>query len=212
MSPGSIARQILGERLFSIVGGAYRRVFVNFDRVRRHVPDIALGATIVDIGGGDGAFLNVLLADRPDISVTIVDIAPVVGGSLATEIREQVTLVPSTSLDEYAADNVERPDWILVSDVIHHIPVQDRTAFLQSVARFVGDADCSIVIKDVQPNTPRAKLAWFADRYISGDRNVVFLPIDRMEQLVSREMHGFSCERTGLLDEDGLNYSLVCSR
>jgi 2-polyprenyl-3-methyl-5-hydroxy-6-metoxy-1,4-benzoquinol methylase len=212
MSPGSIARRLLGERLFSIVGDAYRSVFVDFNRVCRHLPAIEEGAIIVDIGGGDGAFLNVLLASRPDIAVTLVDIAPNIGGSLTPAIRDQVTLVPGTSLDEYAADHTDRPDWILISDVVHHIPVAERSEFLESVARFVGDGDCSIVIKEVQPNTPRAKLAWFADRYISGDKNVVFIPVDRLQHRIGAALAGFRCERTGLLDEDGLNYSLVCRR
>ncbi|MGI9584982.1 MAG: methyltransferase domain-containing protein [Acidimicrobiia bacterium] len=212
MSPGSIARRVLGERLFSIVGDAYRSVFVDFDRVRRHLPDFQDGATIVDIGGGDGAFLNVLLSGRPDIAVTIVDIAPNIGGSLESEFRDQVTLVPGTSLDEYAAERTDRPDWILISDVVHHIPVGERARFLESVANFIGDADCSIVVKEVQPSTPRARLAWFADRYVSGDQNVVFIPVDRMQQRLAVALPDFGCDHTGLLDEDGLNYSLVCSR
>ncbi len=209
MTVGSFVRRLLGERLFAAVSTVYRGFFINFDRVVSHFPEMGRGTTIVDVGGGDGAIHNTLLPEHPDARATIVDIAPSIGTFLEPDVRDRVTLVAGTTLDEYATQTVERPDWVLISDVIHHIPVDERTTFVRSVCSFIGDSDCTVIIKDVQPGGFRARLAWFADRYISGDRNVSFLTANDMETLVSAELPGFSSRHTGLLEDDGLNYCLI---
>ena len=78
-SPGQIARKLLGPA-FKPVGEVYRRLFVNLERIvdvlERELPR---EATVLDIGGGDGALIDRLLFRRPDVKVTMCDIAPAIG-------------------------------------------------------------------------------------------------------------------------------------
>ncbi|HTI67146.1 MAG TPA: hypothetical protein VL460_06325 [Caulobacteraceae bacterium] len=65
MTPGQLARKALGPA-FQPVGEAYRRVFVDMDKVTDwmigHIP---AGAHVLDVGGGDGYVVGQLLAKRP---------------------------------------------------------------------------------------------------------------------------------------------------
>ena len=64
MTLGSLARTLLGDRAFVRVADAYRAIFVNLDALVDCLPPFAPGTEILDVGGGDGAVLDRVLADR----------------------------------------------------------------------------------------------------------------------------------------------------
>ena len=157
---GQIARKLLGPA-FKPVGDAYRRIFVNLERIvdllERELPR---GAAVLDIGGGDGALIDRLLNRRPDIAVTMCDIAPVIGTFLSDAHRAKVKLLPATDFANIGG----RFEIVMITDVMHHVPVGERNAFFASLA-----AACErwgarrLFFKDVEPGHLRSTLSLLAD-------------------------------------------------
>jgi 2-polyprenyl-6-hydroxyphenyl methylase/3-demethylubiquinone-9 3-methyltransferase len=172
-SPGQIARKLLGPA-FKPVGDVYRRLFVNLERIvdvlERELPQ---GARILDIGGGDGALIDRLLNRRPDVNVTMCDIAPTIGAFLSPSHRATVTLHPAT--DFAAVDG--NFDVVMITDVMHHVPVAERDGFFETLAASCARWGCRrIFFKDVEPGHIRSLMSLLADWYITGDRHVVLFP------------------------------------
>ena len=69
----------------------------------------------------------------------------------------------------------------------------------------------AIVVKEVAPGSVRARLLFWMDRYISGDKNVRFLNPYELEQLVRRALPVQEVQTTNLLVENPPNYALVFS-
>ena len=169
MSPGHIVRKILGPA-FKPIGEIYRRIFVDMAKVADwfagHLPP---NARVLDIGGGDGYMVNMLLERRPDIAVTMTDIASQIGSFIEARHLPRVKLLAGTD-----ADLVEGGfDVITLADVVHHVPVSRREGFfamLRGVADRTGAK--SILIKDIRPGSFRATLSLLSDIYITRDTGV----------------------------------------
>jgi len=171
--PGQIARRVLGP-VFPVFGEAYRRAFVDIDKVADWMAArLPQGARVLDVGGGDGFVMNAVLARRADIHVTMTDLAPKIGGVIAPAHRARVELRPAISAE--AVDGAF--DVLTLSDVVHHVPVTARPAFFAALSAAAVRTGCrSVLIKDIQPRGLRAKLAELGDHYITGDRQVRQLP------------------------------------
>ena len=178
MSPGQFARRLLG-RHFHIAGDIYRRIFVDMDKVTdAMMPHIPRGAHVLDVGGGDGYVVDLLLAKRPDIRVTMTDIAPAIGSFISAVNRDRVTLLPGTDV----ATVEGRFDVITLADVVHHVPVDHRPGFLAALAEAaIRTGATKVVIKDVQPGGLRSRLALWGDLYITGDKGVAFLQPEALD-------------------------------
>lgn len=182
-SPGQIARRLLGP-YFKPVGDAYRRVFVNLDKI----VDALEGAVprqsrILDIGGGDGALIDLLLNRRPDVSVTMCDIAPTIGAFLESGNRGKVALLPATDF----ADVHGEYDVVMITDVMHHVPVDQRESFFEALSQSCDRWGCkTLFFKDVEPGHVRSVLSLLADWYITGDRHVVLFPRSEFQKMAGR--------------------------
>ena len=200
ITPGRLARAFLGSQ-FHIAGHLYRRIFVDMDKVVDCIVDqLPSEAHVLDIGGGDGYVADMLLAKRPDIRVTMIDIATDIGSFIRPEYKERVTICAQTELSAIDGEF----DAFTIADVIHHVPEYARAAFLSSVSGAAQRTRCSrIIIKDIQPGKLRALLALWGDLYITGDRDVS--PI-RMEDIA---LPGF--RRTFANMPDYPNYCLTFS-
>ena len=190
MSPGQLARRLLGP-YFKPIGDAYRRIFVNLERIV-DVLDHAIprGARVLDIGGGDGALIDRLLDRRADVTVTICDIAPTIGGFLGAENRGKVELLPATDF----ADVRGEFDFVMITDVMHHVPVEQRDAFFAALAQSCQGWGCkALLIKDVEPGHIRATLSLLADWFITGDRHVVLFSRSQFKYMSARYFPGVRC-------------------
>jgi hypothetical protein len=200
---------VLGERWFPVAGRIYRRLAVDLELVARGFPRLADGAVILDVGGGDGEALNHVLRLNPGARATMIDLASRLGDSLAPELRGRVEVLPETSVAEYARLGRPAPDMIILSDVVHHVPAAEREGLLAGIRDLLGGAATRLVIKDVEPGSGRAKLLYLADRYVSGDANVSFIPRTAMRELVLRVFPGASWQETDLFARNPPNYCLV---
>jgi cyclopropane fatty-acyl-phospholipid synthase-like methyltransferase len=211
VTPGALARKVLGKRGFHAVAAYYRGIFGDLakvaDAVSEHVPP---GAHVLDIGGGDGAPLNYLLALRPDIRVTMIDLAATIGGAIEPVHASRVEIFPQTSIRDYLATGGVPPQAVLISDVLHHVPEAQRASFfadLHDVATYAGGV--CLIVKDVEPKGFRAWLSYVADRYISGDRTVSLISQAELCALVEREFGPTAPTKTTLYQRDAPNYALV---
>lgn len=183
LAPGQIARRLMGP-YFRPVGDAYRRVFVNLERIADLLVEVAPNeARILDIGGGDGALIDRLLNRRPDLAITMCDIAPVVGAFLSVTNRRKVTQLPGTDFRVVAGTF----DVVMITDVMHHVPVDQRNSFFRSLAKSCDDWGCTLLFfKDVEPGHFRAVLSLIADWYITGDRHVVLFSRSEFQKMAKR--------------------------
>ena len=119
-------------------------------------------------------------------------------------------LLPSTSIRDYAQQERAFPTLIAICDVIHHVPRSAQRQFFSDLSVLVGP-ETQLMIKDVRPGTPRAFLAYCADRYISGDKQVGFLHEQAIEELVGGSLPHLRARRTSLIEVDSPNFSILFS-
>ena len=208
MSAGSLARRLLGDRLFVRAADFYRAIFVDLDAVVDCLPAFAPGTEILDVGGGDGAVLDRVLARNPGTRATLVDLAPRVGVAIAPERRDRVRCLPATRVAAGRARGAPAPDVVLLSDVLHHVAPAEREALLREVRDAAG-APALLVVKDVAPGGFRAWLSVFAARWVSGDRGVQLIGPRDACALVARVFPEWTPCATPLLDRDPPNYCIV---
>src|SRR3984957_6995324 len=214
MSLGLAIRRVLGPRLARRAGGWYRAIFVDLGEVAAAIAGvIPRGAHLLDIGGGAGQPLNHLLALRPDLRVTTLDPGPLVGQWIEARFERQVTRLPGTGIAEYLASGRADPDAILIADVMHHIPEAARASFLCSIEMLLKRVpQLRIIVKDVEPGSWRALLGLWADRYITGDRNVSLISSDPLERLFIEALGPLRREDTELFEADRPNYAIAFRR
>jgi cyclopropane fatty-acyl-phospholipid synthase-like methyltransferase len=211
MSLGSLARTILGQRWFPVVGGWYRGVFVDLERVVDCLPELPAGARILDIGGGDGQMINILLARHPEVAITMLDMSPRLGSFLKPEWKERVRLFPATSLRDYAKAEHEVPDLVIIGDVIHHVPEERRTEFFADLRTVLRGQATTLFVKDLEPGHFRSTLSVLADRYVSGDKRVSLASREAVTLLVREAFPGAEVRSTQLFEIDCPNYALLFS-
>ena len=201
MTPGALVRRLLGP-LFRPVGELYRRIFVDMPRVVAAIdPHIPTGARVLDVGGGDGYVVDLLLTRRCDLTVTMTDIAGEVGGFIRPANRSRVRLLPRRDMTEV----VGAFDIITLSDVIHHVPLDQRPGFLDRLSLTADQVGCDrIVIKDIEPAGLRAKLSLLSDLHVTGDSGVALARSDSIVIPGFRVEHRFT--------PDHPNYCLVFDR
>ncbi|MEI7595584.1 MAG: methyltransferase domain-containing protein [Bacteroidota bacterium] len=211
MSIGNIFRKIVGEKIFPIFGKLYRRIFVQIKLISQTFPEIKPNSNFLDIGGGDGELLNLLLERFPDINITMIDISGNIGSSIKNEFTSKVDVLPSTSMLEYKekypykASNI---DFILISDVIHHVLPSQRPAFFNDLTKLINPKT-TIVFKDVEPGFFISKLGYLADKYISGDKTVQQVSKQEIVLLMKQVSPNIKYFETDLFKLNKPNYSIV---
>lgn len=213
MSIGAFARKVLGP-VFPRVASLYRSIFVDIAKVATalegHIP---IGAHVLDVGGGDGAILARLLAERGDLRVTMIDLAGSLGQFIPESLLSRVTRLPRTSMRQYAASSARRTDCVIISDVVHHVPHRERATFFDDLADLVRQQGTKqIIVKDIEPGFARSRLSLLADRYVSGDRTVSLVSRNDVIAHMKRVLgDGIAVTETSLFATDCPNYALSFS-
>lgn len=209
MTPGQLARKLLG-RHFVTVGGLYRSFFLSAEAFVESFPTLPDNAHLLDVGGGDGYLLDLLLRKHPQWRVTMTDLAPRIGLSLSEETRPRVRMCPGTPASEAIAAHGPF-DAVLLSDVLHHVPPAIRPGLLAELAPALKPG-VVLCIKDVEPGSPRSVLGEWSDRYVSGDKNVEQLSVREVRRLVAEQLPGLVDEDTPMYQRDAPNYMVTFRR
>lgn len=206
MKIGPAVRRLLPPGLERKAAAAYRRVFVDLRKVAEALAgELPADAHLLDIGGGDGELLNHLLDLRPDVRVTMVDIAKSVGKFVQPAHSERVRRLPDTPIESHLASVTQRYDAALVSDVMHHLPAGYRVDFLRAVGAAVREGG-KLLVKDVEPGHFVAWLSLMADMYVSGDKGVTLVSRQELYGLADTALSPRSMTEVGLFGKDRPNY------
>lgn len=211
MAIGRALRRALGPRLARRAGRWYRALFVDLPAVARILGEaIPPRAHVLDVGGGDGEPLNLLLDLRPDIRVTTIDLAAEVGQWLEPRHAARVERRPATDLRAYLRSGSPRVDAVLLCDVMHHVPVAERDAFALALLELLrANPGAVLIVKDVEPGHFRASLGWWADRNITGDKSVAPMSRSDLTALMRRHDARIDVAETAVYATDPPNYALV---
>ncbi len=167
----------------------YRSAFINIADLAATLASIVTPGSVLEIGCGDGTFANELLAVFPSASYLGIDIAPT-PGRLFRGPRDHVQF-RSMATGELLEEDRLPFDLVVIVDVLHHVPGDQRVELLEHAARLTA-ADGLLAIKDWERGRNLGHgLVYVADRYVSGDRGVAFPARDELESLVDSALPEF---------------------
>jgi 2-polyprenyl-3-methyl-5-hydroxy-6-metoxy-1,4-benzoquinol methylase len=182
MSIGPFIRRMFGpyERQ---LGEIYRSLYIDIDAfVEMMVQWIPNASRILEVGCGEGAVTERLAAAYPDANITAIDITPRLGRLYKGSI-DRVKFIRCT-VEEIAATESGRYDLAVLSDVLHHVPVELRQALLDAIRTALAPRG-ALVFKDWERNfSPIHWLSYAADRWLTGDRISYMSRIEMRERLV----------------------------
>jgi ubiquinone/menaquinone biosynthesis C-methylase UbiE len=168
MSLGSFVRRLSGPYEHAIAS-AYRAIYVDLDAlVECFLRWQPVAMKILEVGCGEGAVTERLRASYRDATITAIDVTPRVG-RLYRGPRERVRFVQCT-VQDIAAAEPGAFDLVILSDVLHHVPVELRQGLLDSVRVTLAPGGL-FVFKEWERN--RAPIHWISyasDRWLTGDR------------------------------------------
>lgn len=212
MNLGQICRKTIGIKKFKVIAHYYRNFFFNIDTFIKSLPAFEDGASILDIGGGDGAIINQLLCFNPSLKVVMLDIAPNIGRFIDSIYESNIIRIGKCSLTQYLHSALyNQPDCILLADVLHHVPEQERRSFVTTIISMLKPGTY-LIIKEIEPDGAIAMLSVLADKYISGDKKVALISRQNLINLVESIDKQVISTETRLFSLDRPNYSVIFKR
>jgi 2-polyprenyl-6-hydroxyphenyl methylase/3-demethylubiquinone-9 3-methyltransferase len=167
MPIGSRLRDLLGP-LEGPVSRWSRAAFFDVERFVQEIRAWCAASRIREIGCGVGHVTEFLARAYPDARVTGIDLSPR-AGRLFVGDRRRVRF-HQQSVQEFARGREGTFDLVVLSDVLHHVPLQERVALLCRAFDLLEPGG-AFVLKDWEPSrTPIHLMAYLSDRYITGDR------------------------------------------
>lgn len=163
---------------------AYRSIYIDIDAFVELTRQWKPNATrILEVGCGEGAVTQRLNAAYPDAKITAIDITPRVG-RLYLGAPGAVRFV-CCSVQEIVAAESGQYDLVVLSDVMHHVPVESRQGLLDAVRTGLAP-NGTFVFKDWRRNhTPIHWLCYASDRWLTGDR-ISYMTREEMRERLAR--------------------------
>jgi 2-polyprenyl-6-hydroxyphenyl methylase/3-demethylubiquinone-9 3-methyltransferase len=120
------------------------------------------------VGCGEGAVTERLVRLYPDADILSIDVSPTVG-RLFRGCAARVTFIQKT-VQAVAAESPYAFDLVILSDVIHHVPLGLRRELLEAARRTLTPGG-ALIFKDWERSaTPIHWLCHAGDRWLTGDR------------------------------------------
>jgi SAM-dependent methyltransferase len=167
MSLGASIRRVCGpfERPLA---EAYRRIYVDLDALVAWIVRMTPAPRrILEVGCGEGAMTERLARAYRESTILAIDVSPAVGrlyrgNTTRVELRR-------TRIDAVVSEAPRGFDLVLLCDVLHHVPLAERTSLLADIRRATAP-DGALVFKEwTRSNTPIHYMCEFSDRYLTGD-------------------------------------------
>lgn len=147
---------------------AYRSFFINLDDCAQLVSSVFPGRRILEVGCGDGSFSQRILARYPDAEYVGIDVAAQPGRLFRGDLA--CVEFHSTTSSEFRSSEPDPFDLVLLVDVLHHVPRDEREGLLRDVQAMTASGG-HYIIKEWEPSRTFGHwAAWTADRFITGDR------------------------------------------
>lgn len=193
MGIGSAIRHRLG-RWEIPAANAYRGRFINLADLATTLASISSPKRILEIGCGEGAFGEELLRVFPSADYLGIDICPEPGRLFrGDDSRAEFRKMLSTDL---LAEKPEPFDLVAIVDVVHHVSEDLRSVVLRDAAALTAPTGL-LAVKEWEKGTGLSHLvAYTADRYVTGDKDVRFLDGPELSNLLAEGLPEFEivCE------------------
>lgn len=181
-SLGPVVRRALGpfER---VAADAYRSFFFDVDDFAARLAAQGGAERILEVGCGEGQLARALCEAFPRAVLLGIDISERVG-RLFDGDRSRATFRRAT-VQEVSLERPRDFDLVVIADVVHHVPVEERSRLLEGVRRCVAPGGRVVVKEWLRTPTPVHLLAFVSDRFVTGDR-VAFGTREEIGGLVAR--------------------------
>jgi len=137
---------------------------------------------ILEVGCGEGAMTERITRRYPNASITAIDITSRVG-RLYRGDPSNVTF-SQEYVEQVACRKPAYFDLIVVVDILHHVPVGDRSSLLAAINQAMAP-NGSLIVKDwIISSTPIHWLCNSSERYLTGD-DVAYLTIGSINTLLT---------------------------
>jgi 2-polyprenyl-3-methyl-5-hydroxy-6-metoxy-1,4-benzoquinol methylase len=168
MAIGAFVRRCFG-RHERWVSEAYRSIFIDIDAFVDRLTVWAPQATrILEVGCGEGAVTERLVAAFPGAEITGIDIVPHLGRLYAG--RSDRARFVQITVQELAKVEPGSYDLIVLADVLHHVPLGIRAELMAAIRQLLAPHG-RFAIKEWERNySPIYWLGYLSDRWITGDR------------------------------------------
>ena len=167
MHPGPRIRRLFGP-YEGVATEAYRKLFINLDEFSSILRGWVSNSTrILEVGCGEGAFTERLVAAYPEAEITAIDISPNLG-RLFRGASTHVRFLRKT-VEDVAREEAASFDLAVLCDVLHHVPPDLRGSLLSAIDEALAPGG-SLAFKDWAPSfSPIHWLCVMSDRYLTGD-------------------------------------------
>jgi 2-polyprenyl-3-methyl-5-hydroxy-6-metoxy-1,4-benzoquinol methylase len=181
LSMGSRLRSYLGRHEKSLTD-RYRRIYIDLDAFSNEVAGRIKAEHILEVGCGEGMLTERLHKVYPAAAIIGIDINPQIG-RLYSVPNGKVRFLnqPAQAVEKEFKQGF---DLIVFCDVLHHVPVAEILPLLRSSLKMLKTGG-TIIIKEWQKRwNPIYLLAYFSDRWITGDR-ICYRRIGEWENLLN---------------------------
>jgi len=189
----------------------YRGFFIDLhllvDQLRLTTPT----ARLLNIGTGDGVLVSLIARRYPQLNVTTTDITPNQGWLIDEDLRDRIRLQVHTPEEIASRGFGETYDMVLLADVIHHVPVRDRSQLMARAWQATSPGG-TLLVKDIEDRGFKARLSLWSDRYLTGDRHTELIGANAMQGLMVQFEPRARVDATGLVQRDFPNYLLIGQR
>lgn len=175
MPIGPAFRKMFG-RHERTIAELYRSIYIDLDSYI----DVISGwvwspKRILEVGAGEGAVTERLAQAFPNAEILGIDIMVSVG-RLYEGPKDRVRFEQKT-VQQVAADRPGQFDFVILSDVLHHVPLGMRREIIESLRACVAPGG-KVIFKDwARSTTPIHLMCLASDKYLTGD-HVNFLTQD----------------------------------
>jgi 2-polyprenyl-3-methyl-5-hydroxy-6-metoxy-1,4-benzoquinol methylase len=166
------------------VSDAFRRAFVDLDAFTREVGAQVRGARkVLEIGCGEGIMTEHLATLYPRAKLTGIDICGQPGRLFCGDAARVRFL--RTSAAELSETEQHSYDLVVIADVIHHVPLEDRMPLLKNAVALAAPGGTVVFKEWLREPTAICLASYLFERIITGDR-VSYLREHELRTLATR--------------------------
>jgi 2-polyprenyl-6-hydroxyphenyl methylase/3-demethylubiquinone-9 3-methyltransferase len=188
MGIGTTIRHRMG-RLEIPMADLYRSFFISHAQFTTQLAQHLKPRRILEVGCGDGTLAQRLVAAFPDADYLGIDPAES-AGRLYRGPADRAVFRTMTSA-ELLAENPEPFDLVMTADVLHHIQPDLRREVLRDIDAFTAPDGCYVVKEWAIDRPFFGKLAYWADFYVTGDKNVDFMTNSQLLRVLEETLPDF---------------------
>jgi trans-aconitate methyltransferase len=138
---------------------------------------------ILEVGCGEGAVTERLRDRYPQAQITAIDVTPRLGRLFRGE-TERVRFIQAP-VQEIAASQPHSFDLVILSDVLHHVPLPLRDSLLAAIGQALAPGGVFAFKDWIRDNSPIHWACEASDRVLTGD-DVAYLTAAGMRSLLDQ--------------------------